>query len=244
MKSHRLFVLALTLLCCQGATSQARIKNALIVESQLAKSESVNPFAFQEELKEKSVWMAVAYSLALPGMGELYAGSFSTGKYFLMADAGLWLTYGAFISHGNWLRNDARAFAQQHAHVLLNGKDDQFEVNIGNFENVEQYNQQKLRNREYSLLYTAPEYSWQWDSEAYREQFKSLRIRSDEIYRNANFLIGAAVVNRVISAFMAGRAAAAHNRRVLYEGAWQLRVLPLGGLLATHGIELKVSKEF
>ncbi|MBI3006154.1 MAG: hypothetical protein HYY49_12170 [Ignavibacteriales bacterium] len=201
-------------------------------------------FLFQEGAKQKSVWLAVAYSLALPGVGELYAGSFSTGKYFLMGDAGLWLTYAGFISHGNWLRNDARAFARQHANAQLDGKDEQFEVNLGNFGNVGDYNQQKLRNREYSLLYTSSDHAWQWDNDFHREQFKSLRIRSDETFRNANFLIGAAVVNRIVSAFMAGRAAAAHNRRVQYEGAWQLRVIPLGGFLATHGVELKISKEF
>ncbi len=230
--------------CVQFAKPQARIRTLLIEESGQRSLKHVELFAFERETKQKSVWLAVAYSLALPGMGELYAGSFSTGQYFLIGESGLWLTYAGFISHGHWLRNDARIFAQQHSGAQLEGKDEQFEVNIGNFPNVEEYNQQKLRNREYSLTYTTPQYGWQWDSDSHREEFKSLRIRSDEIYRNANFLLAAVVVNRIISAFMAGRAAAAHNRRAQYEEAWQFGVIPLGGLMAAHGVAVKVSREF
>jgi len=198
----------------------------------------------EDSPEEKSVILAVAYSLILPGMGELYAGTFSTGKYFTVADAGLWLTYGGFITHGNWLRNDARSFAVEHAGVQPEGKDDNFFVDIGDFNNIDDYNQQKLRNRQYEMLYSGPEYKWAWDSEEHREQFRSLRVRSSETFRNSRFVIGAAVLNRIISAFLAGRAVAAHNRRVRYEGAWQLHVYPSSGVLSDHGVELRVSREF
>ncbi|HLF19311.1 MAG TPA: hypothetical protein VI704_00840 [Bacteroidota bacterium] len=241
----RILILAfLMLLWAQSVVPQARMGTFLVTRTPPQEEERSISFALEEENAEKSVWLAVASSLVLPGMGELYVGSFATGKYFLIGEAGIWLTYSGFITHGNWLRNDARTFAVQHANVQLDGKDDQFEVNIGNFGNTAEYNQQKLRNREYELVYTTTQDSWQWDNDMSREQFKSLRIRSDEIYRNAKFLIGAAVVNRVISAFMAGRSAAAHNRRVRYEGAWQIRVSPSGGFLNIHGMELQLSKEF
>ncbi len=40
---------------------------------------------------KKSVGLAAIYSLLLPGMGELYAEGFSSGKYFLIAEGVLWL---------------------------------------------------------------------------------------------------------------------------------------------------------
>jgi hypothetical protein len=35
---------------------------------------------------KKSAGLAALYSLVLPGMGELYAEGFSSGKYFLLAE--------------------------------------------------------------------------------------------------------------------------------------------------------------
>lgn len=227
----------------QISWSQSKVSSYLVQKHETGPG-LTHESLFQEQSTEKSVFWAVVYSAVLPGMGELYAGSFSSGQYFLMADAGLWLSYAGFISHGDWIRNDAKSFATQHANVNLDGKDEDFEVNIGNFLTTDEYNQQKLRNRQIDLLYTDSRYRWQWDSDENRDRFKSMRIRSDEVFRNAKFLIGAAVVNRLVSAFLAGRAAAAHNRRIRYEGAWQLRVSPSGGLLNTHGLELQLSKEF
>lgn len=227
----------------QIALAQKKV-NRYFIEKNESRSTAVSESMFQEPSSEKSVFWAVVYSTLLPGMGELYAGSFSSGQYFLMADAGLWLSYAGFVSHGNWIREDARSFATQHANANLDGKDEDFEVNIGNFLTTDDYNQQKLRNREIDLLYSDSRYRWQWDSDDNRERFKSMRIRSDEVFRNAKFLIGAAVVNRLVSAFLAGRAAAAHNRRIRYEGAWQLRISPSGGLLNAEGLELQLSKEF
>lgn len=227
----------------QIALAQKKV-NRYFIEKNESRSTAVSESMFQEPSSEKSVFWAVVYSTLLPGMGELYAGSFSSGQYFLMADAGLWLSYAGFVSHGNWIREDARSFATQHANANLDGKDEDFEVNIGNFLTTDDYNQQKLRNREIDLLYSDSRYRWQWDSDDNRERFKSMRIRSDEVFRNAKFLIGAAVVNRLVSAFLAGRAAAAHNRRIRYEGAWQLRISPSGGLLNAQGLELQLSKEF
>ncbi|HSQ75632.1 MAG TPA: hypothetical protein VLT13_08765, partial [Bacteroidota bacterium] len=59
----------------------------------------------------KSVALAALYSLLLPGMGELYAEGFSTGKYLLSAEGVLWLGYAAVEIHGNDLRDGARSYA-------------------------------------------------------------------------------------------------------------------------------------
>src|SRR5512135_68217 len=95
---------------------------------------------------KKSVGLAALYSLALPGMGELYAGSFSSGRYFLVAEGVLWLTYAVFQVRADALRDDARAFAVAHAGITLQGKNDQYFVDFGNFLNIDEYNQKKLRD--------------------------------------------------------------------------------------------------
>lgn len=198
-----------------------------------------------QEGDEKSVTLAVVYSLLLPGMGELYAENFSSGKYFLITDAGLWLGYGGFRYYGQWLRTDARSYATQYAGANFDGKDEAFEVNMGNFNSLEEYNEAKLRNREFDKLYDAQStYAWQWESDASRLQFKDQRIRSDEVFQSSRFVIGALVLNRIISAFSAGRAAAAYNRNLKGESAWRLGADVAGGILNPHGLELKISRTF
>lgn len=177
-------------------------------------------------------------------MGELYAGSFESGKYNFIAEGGLWLTYSGFIMHANWLQQDARTFASQHADANFDNKDDQYSVNIGNFNTTDEYNQTKLRNREYDLVYTGDQYNWQWDSDADRAQFKDLRIRSGEIKNNAKFIIGAIVVNHLLSAFSAGRKAAAYNKSLSMLDKIEIQTFALNNSLHIDGIGLRVSTKF
>ncbi|HWP81259.1 MAG TPA: hypothetical protein VNN76_01240 [Bacteroidota bacterium] len=193
----------------------------------------------------KSVTVAIVASLILPGAGEWYAGNLQTGRYFLMADAGLWLTYAGFNFYGDWIRDDARDFAAMRAGVDLRGKDEQFETNVGNFMNVHEYNQARLRDRQYNRLYDPnSSYAWQWDSDASRMRFRDLRIRSDQLFQNGRFVIAAMVVNRIISAFVAARAAAAYNRSMRSESNWRFDAGVQGGLALPHGFEVRISKAF
>ncbi|MCI0554386.1 MAG: hypothetical protein L0287_25855 [Anaerolineae bacterium] len=192
----------------------------------------------------KSATVAVLLSLVLPGAGEWYAGNFETGKYFLLADGALWLSYGAFQLRGDWLREDARSFAQRHAGADFSGKDNEFDVNIGNFLSMDEFNQARLRAREYDAMYLSADFNWRWESNAKRVQFRELRIASDEMYENASFVVGALVINRIISAFSAGRAAARSGSQETYKGMWQMGAGVQGGVQDAHGLEIRFSKEF
>lgn len=193
---------------------------------------------------KKSVLLAIAASLILPGMGELYAGNFNTsGKYVLLAEGGIWSTYAGIRLHGTWIRNDARAFATAHSGISMGGKDEQFEVNIGNFLSTDEYNQAKLRNREFDLIYSDPGYNWRWDSDVSRLRFKDQRIRSDHIFQTSKFVIATAVVNRIVSAFSAGRAVGAHNRSLRPVG-WGVLLTPGLEPDGSESLALRVSVEF
>ena len=224
---------------------QERLKHTLI-QGEVAESQKISPEMVQgyNYADRKSVTLAVVYSILLPGMGELYAGSFESGKYSLIADAALWGTFAAFRIHGGWVREDARAYATQHAGATFNAKDDQFDVNIGNYLTTADYNEAKLRQREFDQIYSGASYTWSWDSDADRQQFKDTRIRSDAIYENAKFAIAALAVNRILSAFAAGRAASAFNRSLRAEEDWRIQVAPTAGLGGGQGLELKLAKDF
>ena len=160
----------------------------------------------------KAPGLAAVYSLLVPGMGELYAGDFSSGKYFLISEGALWLTYAAFEIYGNAVRDDARLYAVSYAGVSPAGKSDQFYVDVGNFINTAAYNDKKLRDRTPALVYDpAAGYGWQWGSDAERSTFRGLRVQSENLFNNKKFVAAAILVNHVASAINAARAAIAHN---------------------------------
>ncbi len=207
----------------------------------------VDPNVLQEPVNadsRKSVLLGVALSLILPGAGEWYAGNFSTGQYFMGADGILWLSYAGISLRGTWIRDDARLFAGSHAGAAMEGKEEQFEVDLGNFQSTDEYNQAKLRNREFDLIYDKPGYSWNWDAEQNRLQYRAERIRSDEYFQNAKFIVGALVINRVVSAFSAWRSINRHNRALDIGGGWDLKAEVQGGLPANHGLTIRISKSF
>jgi hypothetical protein len=199
----------------------------------------------QTDAPKKSAMLAIAYSLVLPGLGDLYAKNFGTGKYFMGADAGLWLAYGGVRVYGQWLKDDAQTLAVQRASANFDGKDAKFEVNLGNFTDVLSYNDAKLRNREFDLLYDPnSNFAWQWTSDADRLHYKDLRNRGEGTLRNSQFVLGALFLNRVIAAISAVRSVSAYNRGVQMLGSWQLNARVTGGLLAADGLELNFSREF
>jgi TM2 domain-containing membrane protein YozV len=194
----------------------------------------------------KSVGLAALYSLILPGMGELYTGGFSSGKYFLMAEGVFWLGYISFDVYGDLLRSDARAFAAVHAGLDPSGKNDQFYVDAGNFPDTYSYNDKKLRDRTPQKVYdVSAGYWWRWDSDQSRATFRDQRIRSETMYNNRKFVGAFLLLNRLASAINAGRLAIAHNRALEAE-AVNLRFGAelLGGWWHPHGVALTVTRTF
>jgi len=244
MRSSIIAVLSLVLFTTLSF-GQVRVQNAFIHRESMPESGTTSVvYQDKQEIPHKSVLLAVTMSMLLPGAGEAYAGNFESGKYALLAEGAIWVTYAAFYTHGNWVRRDARVFAAQHAGANFTSKADKFDVDIGNYVSVDEYNKAKLRNRELDLLYTDPSFSWNWDTDADRLSFKNERIRSDQMYQNAKFVIAAAVINRVLSAFSAGRAASAFNRKALIEGAWNLEVYPTSTNTYADGMNLEFSFTF
>jgi hypothetical protein len=193
----------------------------------------------------KSVGLAVIYSLLLPGMGELYAENFSSGKYFLIAEGVLWLGYAGMEIHANGLRDDARTFSVANAGVSIEGKNDQFFVDIGNFLNIDDYNDKKLRDREPEKVYDPlAGYAWRWESDAARMTFRDQRVASETMYNNRKFVGAAILINHLISAINAARATIAYNNaQEPILGDLQLSARVLGGMDLPHGVLLTLTKE-
>lgn len=191
----------------------------------LEKNESV-----PTKKSKKSPGLAFIYSLLVPGLGHVYADRFETGKYFMIAEGAIWITYAAFSIYGNWLLDDAYGYSTSHAGVDLSGKerDETFFTDIGNYNNIYDYNDEKLRFGEYDKLYDPLTHYFYWDSENNRRVYREDKIAGDKTLNDRLFVVGAAVINHIVSAISAVFAANSYNDDLKKTG---------GGLTLKAGVQ-------
>ncbi|MFZ1728815.1 MAG: hypothetical protein WBQ23_02905 [Bacteroidota bacterium] len=192
----------------------------------------------------KSSFLGVVYSLILPGMGELYGDRFDRGQYPFIAEIALWAGALGINAYGNWVQDDARIFAQQHAGIDPNGKPDAFFVNIENYSDLSDFNNQRLIERRTDELYPdEAAWQWSWDSESNRKEFKSQRIHADEMHNAVTFFVLGMIANRVWSAIQASAAVRQYNasleERLTSLPSMQPRLRSWAGKI--DGVELQFS---
>jgi len=173
---------------------------------------------------KKSTGLAILYSLLLPGMGELYAGNYSSGKYFTIAEGALWTTFiGMNIYAGNQ-KDNYQAYATANASVNTDGKEDAFFATISEFNSLESYNNQKALERNFDEMYNSESYFWKWNSSEERRTYRDMWTSSEQTYNDIRFVVGAMILNRVVSAINAVRLVASYNKNLETEVSWNVSV--------------------
>ena len=154
-------------------------------------------------------------SLVFPGWGELALEQKSRGKFFLYTEPILIISAYSFYSLSNTYKSDYIAYAAQHANVNLANEDYMFALDVGNNDNIQDFNREKRRQRSL-LMSTDPQgniireygheiypeggkYDWDWDSESNREKFNSTRIKSINYEKYTGFVLAGMILNRVVS---------------------------------------------
>ena len=183
----------------------------------------VNSNFIFETPEKKKPGLAIIYSLLLPGMGELYAGSYSIGKYFTIAEGVLWGTFIGMNTYGNWQKDRYKSFAASKGDVQLEGKDEEYFATISEYLNIDDYNKEKALERSFDEMYNRTEYYWNWQGED-RKKYRSLWVSSEQTFNDVRFVVGALIVNRIASAINAVRLVAAYNKSIDEELSWNLSV--------------------
>jgi len=163
---------------------------------------------------KKSPGLAILYSLILPGMGELYAENFSSGKYFTIADVSLIGVYIGMNEYGYWKKDNYMSFAASVGSVNIDGKNEEFFSAIGEHKDIEQYNDLKSLSREFDKMYDAKTHYWKWQSDDDRESYRSMWLSSKHATNNLRFVVGAMLLNRLVSAINAVRSVSAYNKNL------------------------------
>ena len=168
----------------------------------------------QSDGEFKNRGKAFIRSLVLPGSGERYLGKKTLAKAFLITEITLWVGYFAFTEYGKWIREDAYAYAATHSGAKTGGKPSQFFVDIGNYNNVNEYNDAKQRMRQFDKVYTSDDYHWQWEDTQSRQKFENMRIASDQAINRSVFVLGGIFANHLFSAVNAVWQTHRHNKKI------------------------------
>jgi len=160
--------------------------------------------------------IAFLKSMVLPGWGHYYVdhSHWNRGKYHMAADAVLILSYLGLSIHSNDLRQNWYSYGNAEAGVPIKGRSRKFQIAVGNFENLQSYNDYQARSRNWDQLFAdTPENRWHWNSKLARSKYNDLRSRFEQIDNQLPALLVLMAVNRVISGI------SAYNRAQKYNGS-------------------------
>jgi hypothetical protein len=202
-------------------------------------------FAIDDIKTKKSTGMAIIYSLLLPGMGELYADSYNSGIYFTIADGVLWGTFIGMNVYGNWQKDRYIEYAQVNADITTEYKDDNYYATIGSYSDMETYNDLKALERNYDQMYNSEVYYWKWNTSEDRKSYRTMWISSEQTFNNVRFVVGALILNRVISAINAVRLVSKYNNKLNEEVGWDVSLgVNANQYLPTTTLTLNFQKNF
>jgi hypothetical protein len=192
---------------------------------------------------KKSVGISLLLSLLLPGAGHYYLDRMDAGQYFLLGEGASWLGLAGVNIYGNIIRDNAETFARDHGSAQIDGKDEDYFVNIGNYRNIYDYNNEKLSFGEYEKVYSdVDKFYWNWDNDNNLLRYKAQRGESERIKNTSVIFASALIVNRIASAISAIVLTNQHNNA--------LSNMKLNSELMTgygnriDGVKLNLIKEF
>lgn len=146
-------------------------------------------------------------SLLVPGWGQRYASG--DGGRFLAAEGALWLSYIGLNRLADVRADRFHTYAAERAGADSRGKGRRFLDDVGFYDSRVQHNQFALREDGPSaqLYAVGPEFDWEWDSDASRERYRSMRNDSQLAKRQALYATGLVAANHLLAAIHAARSA-------------------------------------
>tara|TARA_B100000902_G_scaffold349413_1_gene357959 strand:- start:259 stop:894 length:636 start_codon:yes stop_codon:yes gene_type:complete len=123
-------------------------------------------------------------------------------RYIMLQESSLWIGFYAFQNLAVSYKNDYRLLGESNAGVSWDGKNDLFAANVGNFNNLEEYNAYKLLTGQYDDAYLEDGYDWDWqDNNDNRLKYDRTRNKSEKYDKIKTYLTAGLIINRVISTF-------------------------------------------
>jgi hypothetical protein len=114
------------------------------------------------------------------------------------------LSYLGLDARANYLENDFYTFAGANANTTLSGKSREYIIAIGNYDDLESYNDAQLRTRNWNQVFPeTAEFNWKWESSELRFQYQDARARVERNRSQLPTIAALMVVNRLVSGLSA-----------------------------------------
>lgn len=184
---------------------------------------------------------AFVRSMVVPGWGHYYADSenWNRGKAHLGAELALIAGYFGLRTRASSLQEQYLTFANLRAGVTISERGRPFQLAIGEFNTLQEYNDFQLRSRNWNrLIDDNPENQWNWNSESDRLRYNELRSDRDRVQNQLPAMIGLMAVNRVVSAL------SAYNRARNASATPELSFIPAGFHSNSRGVIASVNFRF
>lgn len=166
-------------------------------------------------------------SLVLPGWGHQYVdgNNWRRGQTHLAAEIVLGASYLGFRVRASNLEVQYITHANMYAGTDISDRNRAYRLAIGDYDNLNEYNDYQLRSRNWDKLYEdTSENRWNWQTPEDRHNYRNLRSDVDRIRNQIPAILGLMVVNRVVSAISAynrARNHAVHSSFLFVPGSWQ-----------------------
>ena len=141
----------------------------------------------------------VLKSTLIPGWGEAVLENNKRARLFSSIELSLWTACLATYTASYHQMLQCQSFAVEHAGVDADNKDHKYWVDIGNYIDIDQHNSEHLRWRYLDEIYDESD-RWLWDNKNNMKNFESMRIRSDMLAKTGEYVIGAIIMNHLLSA--------------------------------------------
>lgn len=123
-------------------------------------------------------------------------------RYIMLQETSLWVGFYIFKDLSKSYKNDYRLLGSINAGVNWNNKNELFAANVGNFNNLEEYNAYKLLTGQYDDAYFEDGFNWDWqNNNSNRLAYDRTRNKSEKYDKFKTYIIAGLMINRVISSF-------------------------------------------
>jgi len=220
-------LLALTLSAPLAAGAQAPSVRWLPGSPTVSTSEGPDFAALQDDYSENpgelSVGKAVGYSLLLPGLGSWYAGNQSQAVVFFAIEAAIWAGFIVSNVQADQRQETYEEYATLFAGVSSTGHSDDYYGLLREYDSWVDYEAELVLDariagyggsnnpdlgqealERYFIENRVSDFDeWQWQSIDHKVQFQEMRSSSKNADRRADFMIAAAVANRLVASIFA-----------------------------------------
>lgn len=144
----------------------------------------------------------VLKSALIPGWGQHDSQASVKGFVFNGIEAGIWVFAALAADQASSYEYDLYYHASEYGQIIdPQGKGDLFLDRVSKYDNMDEYNEQMLRNRQWDRLYSEEDgYYWNWESESRRKAYFDLKTQRYRWRQRVTYAFGAVALNHLVSA--------------------------------------------